>query len=60
MAKSDSVGEMRAQAAYVAGDTPIVLTSKDPELDKILARVRVVRTCPNFSRFEIEVAPTDK
>jgi hypothetical protein len=60
MVKSDSVGEMRRSAAYVDCDTPIVLTSNDPELAKILARVRVVRTYPNRNHFEIEVEPTDK
>ena len=61
--KGDTVGQFRAQSAYVSADTPIQLVSSDPKVALMLAKLRVVRTYPDTrdaqgnwtSTFKIEV-----
>lgn len=61
--KGDTVGEMRAQAAYCESKTPVVLVSSDPKVRELLESLKVVRSYPDTtdengkwsSTFKIEV-----
>lgn len=41
------VGELRRACAYKAGTVPVVLTSDDPVVYKILSTLRIVRFTPD-------------
>jgi len=59
-----NVGDLRTQSAFTNAATPIVLASKDPEVARLVADLRVVRVYPDTtdahgqwaSVFKIEVA----
>jgi hypothetical protein len=61
--KSATVGELRVQSAYQDHKTPVEIVSRDPEVAKTLAGLRVVKSYPDTrdaegnwaSTFKIEV-----
>lgn len=60
----NTVGEVRAQAAYCESKTPVVLVSSDPKVRELLVSLRVLRAYPDTtdengnwnSTFKIEVS----
>jgi hypothetical protein len=45
--RPDGVGNMRFQAAYCDGKTPVILVSDDPEVKALLRGLKVVRSYPD-------------
>lgn len=61
-----TVGDLRHQTAYSNHDRPVVLTSKNPEVQKILNTLTIARCYPDtrldgdwISVFKIEVEASD-
>jgi len=52
MKSNDSVGDLRAQAAYCSGATQVILVSKDPKVQEVLRGLRIMRFYPDTTDAE--------